>query len=227
MSELDGVLVRSRRMIEEALADARTELDAMRARQAELEEQIARAEAALGEATGQPRGAAAMTLHDALAEVLRTNGNDWMTVRELVAAVTEQGLYRKRDGGPVDVNQVHARTGNYSAVFEKNGGNIRLREESPMLAGHPQSVMVFRDDDAGFFSWLEQFPEGYFLNSERNPRPLYLVLHRPSCSHFKGSPELHWTKDYVKLCSLSREDLEEWASGTVGGEPTLCGSCFG
>jgi hypothetical protein len=42
-------------------------------------------------------------------------------VRQLADAVNERGLYRKRDGSPVEVNQVHARTSNYEALFEKNG----------------------------------------------------------------------------------------------------------
>ena len=40
-------------------------------------------------------------------------------------------------------------------------------------------------------------------------------------------PGVRWTKDYIKICSRSRDDLQEWASGTVGGEATLCSTCFG
>src|SRR5216684_6901524 len=59
-------------------------------------------------------------------------------------------------------------------AFEKDGAFIRSQEESPMLATHPQSVTHFRDDDRGFFGWLEHNPDGYFINSERNPnRPTW------------------------------------------------------
>jgi hypothetical protein len=75
--------------------------------------------------------------------------------------------------------------------------------------------------------WLEGHPDGYFVNTERNLKPNYLVLHRPDFPHFKGSESLHWTKDYVKICSTDRAELEEWAANTVGGEVTLCRSCFG
>ena len=141
--------------------------------------------------------------------------------------MTDRGLYHKKDGSPVEINQVHARTNNYHDLFEKDGPLIRLREESPMLTDHPDSLSIFRDDDEGFSTWLDEHPDGYFINSERNPKPTYLVLHRPSCRHFTRNSSLHWTRDYIKICSPGRRDLEEWVSGTVGGDVTLCSACFG
>ena len=96
-----------------------------------------------------------------------------------------------------------------------------------MLSNTPQGFMIFRDDEDAFFEWLEEHPDGYFVNTERNPKPNYLVLHKPECPHFTGTKWLHWTKDYVKVCSTHRSELEEWAINTVGGEVTLCRSCFG
>ena len=212
-------------MIRSALTDARAELAALDDRRAELLALISQGEAALGEAH-PPAGTTATTLHEALAQILRENGNVPMTARALADAVTDRGLYRKRDGGPVEVNQIHARTNNYHDLFEKDGSLIRLREESPMLTNPPPSLTLFRDDDEGFCAWLDEHPDGYFINSERSPKPTYLVLHRPSCRHFTRNPSLHWTREYIKFCSLSRHDLDEWATGTVGGEATLCGACF-
>lgn len=91
----------------------------------------------------------------------------------------------------------------------------------------PGGITQFQDDDRGFLAWLERYPDGYFINSERNPKPRYLVLHRPNCSHFTRNPALHWTKDYVKFCSRDRGNLEAWAIDTVGGEVTLCPTCLG
>jgi hypothetical protein len=213
-------------MITEALVEARNELSSLLERQVELEKQIAEAEAALGDGRTPP-GDERLTLHEALAQVLRANGNTWMTARELADWVNDRRLYRKRDGSPVEVNQVHARANNYSDMFEKDGSNIRLREESQMLATTPRGVTVFQDDDDAFFDWLADNPNGYFLNTERNPKPTYLVLHQPQCPHFKGGEQLHWTKGYVKVCSAERAELEAWAQATVGGEVTLCRSCFG
>ena len=212
-------------MIHEALSDARSELAALQARQAELETLIAQAETALGESASA--GDESMTLHDAIALVLRENDNNWMTVRELADAVNARGLYRRRDGSRVEANQVHARTNNYGAIFEKEGGNVRLREESPMLTTLPETITVFQDDDEGFFDWLDANPDGYFVNTERNPKPTYLVLHASPCPHIDRKPSLNWTKDYVKICSLSRADLEGWAADAVRGEVTLCRNCFG
>jgi hypothetical protein len=214
-------------MIREALADARNELAALRSREAELEEQIAQAEIALGKAPSSPAEGETMTLHEALALVLRESDNKGLTARDLADAVNRRGLYRKRDGSPVEANQIQARATNYATVFVKNGPIIRLREESPMLTNTPPDFTTYRDDDDAFFDWLESNPEGFFVNTERDPKPSYLVLHRPQCPHFKGGESLHWTKDYVKVCSADRLELEEWASKTVGGEITLCRSCFG
>lgn len=226
MTELANALEKSRLMIESALADARAELTALDARRAALEALITQGEAAVGGARPQV-AAKAMTLHEALVLILRENDNEPMTVRQLTDTVNDRGLYRKRDGSPVEVNQVHARTSNYDGLFEKDGAVIRLREESSMVTAHADSMTHFRDDDAGFFDWLAERPDGYFVNTERNPKASYLVLHRSSCPHFKGGSAVHWTKDYVKFCSRDRGELEEWAARTVGGEVTLCRSCFG
>jgi hypothetical protein len=224
MAKLQQALERSRQMIAEALAEARAELQALRAREAVLEAEIAQAEAVLGEPSTDAKG---LTLHEALAVVLEEAGEDGLTARELAASVTERGLYRKRDGGPVEANQIHARANNYPDVFEKDGPRIRLRKESLMLSALPSGIALFRDDDEGFFGWLGSTPDGFFINTERMPNPNYLVLHRPQCPHFKGGDSLHWTKDYIKLCGTDRESLERWSTETVGGDITLCGSCFG
>jgi hypothetical protein len=167
-----------------------------------------------------------MTLHKAIAHVLRANENRWMTARELADAVTTQGLYRKRDGSRLEANQVHARTNNYADLFEKEGANIRLREKSRLLSELPVGLTSFTDDDSGFFDWLGNNPEGWFINTEREPNPNYLVLHRTNgCGHFKGHSG-DWTRLNTKICSLNRDDLEKWAKETVGGEVTLCGDCF-
>jgi hypothetical protein len=212
-------------MIGSALEDARVELAALEDRRSELLALISRGEAALGQAS--PDSGTTMTLHEALVKILTENGNVPMTARALADAVSDRGLYRKRDGSLVEINQIHARTNNYHDLFEKDGSLIRLRKESPMLTTHPPSVTVFRDDDDGFGTWLDEHPDGYFINSERSPKPNYLVLHRPDCRHFTRNPSLHWTRDYIKVCSSVRRDLEEWATGTVGGEVTLCSACFG
>src|SRR5207249_200970 len=72
-----------------------------------------------------------LTLHEALQVVLEEQGNRWMTVRELADEVNARHLYVKRDGSPVDPSQIHARTKNYTAIFEKDGPQVRLRDPDP------------------------------------------------------------------------------------------------
>ena len=226
MSELEQALQRSREMIKAGLGAAETELAALDARRAELMTLIAQAKAALGAPPPPAAAPTAMTLHEALVLILEENGNQPMTVRQLADAVNERGLYRKRDGSSVEVNQVHARTSNYEALFEKNGPMIRLREESPVISTRPPGIELFKDDDDGFYEWMQHNPGGYFLNTERTPKPTYLVLHRSGCSHFDGSPDANWTKTYIKFCSRDRGQLEQWAATTISDDMTLCRSCF-
>jgi hypothetical protein len=212
-------------MIQDALAEARSELAALETRRVELESLIARAEAALGGKDQASTSTEDLTLHQALALVLREAKRP-MTPRELADVVNSRGLYRTREGSPVEVNQIHARINNYPDLFEKAGSTVNLKE-SPMLSTLAPSISLYRDDDDGFFAWQSANPAGLFINTYRNPSPSYLVLHKSGCPHFKGSPELQWTVDYVKLCSGNRSDLEQWARQTVGGDTTLCGTCFG
>jgi hypothetical protein len=235
MNALDDALERSREMIEEALVEARAELETVEVRRRELLDQIAHAEAILGDGPPSPpreRQSAApeggqLTLHEAIARVLEDAGNEWMTARELVDAVNRRALYRKRDGSPVEVNQVHARTNNYTNLFEKDGPKIRLKEGVRVVATQTPNVVMFKDDDDGFFEWQVANPEGQFINTERKPNPNYLVLHNSGCPHFKGADSLQWTKDYVKVASTDNQALERWAHDTVGGQVTLCRTCFG
>jgi hypothetical protein len=212
----------SQAAIEDGLAEAREELEGLRAREAELEALIARGEAALGTAPGPGEAEGRMTLHEGLEHVLRENDNRWMTVQELADEVNRRALYRKKDGSPVEPNQVHARTKNYDALFEKEGPRVRLR-----VAVGEWNVVIFRDDDDGFHGWIDEHDGSFFINAERNPKPNYLVLHiAGGCGHFDRSPSVHWTKDYIKICSDQRGELEGWAGQRVGGEVTLCGDCF-
>lgn len=232
MLDLKSAIEQATPTIEKALADAQDELAGLRRREGELLGLIQRAEAMLGNArvTATPNPVQQLTLHEALVRILRENGNDWLTVHELAQAVTERGLYRKRDGSPVEANQVHGRTNNYKAVFEKDGARVRLREGTSVLNTLPEQIKLFQDDDEGFFGWVDEHPDGFFLNAERNPGPRYLVLHRPTCPHFKGDrTHMHWTKDYIKLCAEDSTVLAGWTKEAFGesAEPTLCSSCFG
>jgi hypothetical protein len=228
VSDLSDAIERSRQAVEPALLRARSELQTLERRRNELLREIEQAEAIVGGSQieqSQKRGE--LTLHAALLRVLEERGNEPMTARELADEVTRRGLYRKRDGSAVEVNQIHARVANYQDLFEKNGSAIRLREGASVVTTQTGDIVMFKDDDEGFFDWQDNHEDGFFINTERKPNPNYLVLHLTRCPHFKGGESLHWTKDYVKVCSGDRAALAEWARDAVGGEPTLCGTCFG
>ena len=96
-----------------------------------------------------------------------------------------------------------------------------------MTVLHPTpSIIQFIDDDSAYLKWLEENPEGFVVNSERNPKPGYLKLHRADCS-FVSSPRIaNWTTtDYIKTCSRDLDALKQWAVGTTGGMLDPCGSC--
>ncbi len=71
-----------------------------------------------------------MTLHDAIAEVLRRNGNRPMHAEDIAAEVHRLGLYRKKDGSAAEPKQVTARMtkDRYRHLFEPMSGSFyRLR----------------------------------------------------------------------------------------------------
>jgi hypothetical protein len=127
--DLKSILEGARPQLESGIAVAEAELQALEARRLELLALIGQARAALGERGVAGAGGERLTLHEALALVLRESGNDWMTVRELTEQVNARNLYQRRDGSPVEANQVHARTKNYPQVFDKSGSRVRLHDD--------------------------------------------------------------------------------------------------
>lgn len=71
----------------------------------------------------------AMTLHEAMIEVLRPT--DWLSIAEVADAIAVRGLYSKRDGTAAVADQIRLRAtqsgGQYADRFEVDGGRIRLR----------------------------------------------------------------------------------------------------
>jgi HB1, ASXL, restriction endonuclease HTH domain len=136
VESLERALNANRGEVERELAKAEEELVLLRARQRRLEDTIRRARLFLGiepvigsiyAGDADPQDPV-LPLHEALARVLRTQGNRVMTARELADEVNRTGLYRKGDGSPVDIGQIHARVHNYDRLFVRAGGGIRLRE---------------------------------------------------------------------------------------------------
>jgi hypothetical protein len=88
-------------------------------------------------------------------------------------------------------------------------------------------MQCFRDQDQEYLGWKRDNPRGFIVNCERNPGPSYLLLHRVSCPMLANlsSKAKHWTKDYIKVCSLDRAELERWARDTIRGKLKPCQFC--
>lgn len=144
MDSLEQALTANRVEVERALAKAEVELDELRTRQRRLEDSIRRARLVLGidpmivaaVAGGDGLHEGHLPLHEALARILRSQGNRVMSARELADEVNRTGSYRKRDGSPLDMGQIHARVHNYDRLFVRAGGGIQLRDtDAPAVDG--------------------------------------------------------------------------------------------
>lgn len=73
-----------------------------------------------------------MKLHEAIQEVIRSNGKA-MTFTEIAKQVNDRKLYSRKDGLPVPASQISARVKNYPQLFVVNAGSnpktISLRND--------------------------------------------------------------------------------------------------
>jgi len=122
-SRLERALHASHHEIRQGVEEARAEQARLASEIARLDELIARGEDLLGE---EPSPESPTTLHRALDIVLTEQGNRWMAAQELADEVNRRGLYRMKDGRPVETGQIHARVRNYEQLFEREQGRYRL-----------------------------------------------------------------------------------------------------
>ncbi len=122
IDELRGDLDQARH----ALQRARVEVDRLERQVAALEGLI---ELAHDQATTDPRPQG-LTLHEAMVMVLKDAPGGMMRAGDLAAEINRRGLYRMRDGRPVEAQQIHARAGQYPHVFEKRGTFFTLTGRS-------------------------------------------------------------------------------------------------
>lgn len=71
-----------------------------------------------------------LTLHGAMATILRADSLHMLRAGDLAGEINRRGLYRMRDGRPVEAQQIHARVGHYGHLFEKEGTFIKLKDEA-------------------------------------------------------------------------------------------------
>ena len=67
-----------------------------------------------------------LTLHEAMRAVLTDASLGMLRAGDLAAEINRRGLYRMRDGRPVEAQQIHARVGHYSHLFTREGTFIKL-----------------------------------------------------------------------------------------------------
>ncbi len=109
--------------LESALARARQELQACKARCGELEALIGRGEAAVG----RPSALQVSSLREAIEVVLE--GRAAMRAPEIAAEINERGIYHRPNSAPVDPGQVHNRVHHHPDLFERTNQGIRLRRK--------------------------------------------------------------------------------------------------
>jgi len=81
---------------------------------------------------GLPRGKSdpdewCLTLHVAMRRVLEDAPKHMMRAADIATAIQRHGLYRMRDGRPVEAQQIHARVGHYPEDFGREGTFIKLK----------------------------------------------------------------------------------------------------
>lgn len=113
--------------IEQDLAAARRIRDQATNDLAEAERRVLSFEFLLSLADDRPapRGGR-MSLHDAMRTVLSSAPKRRMTAGDLAREINRRGLYKMRDGRPVEPQQIHARVGNYPELFDRNDRGIGL-----------------------------------------------------------------------------------------------------
>lgn len=121
VDEISGDLDRARHRLRQARQEV-----------VELETRVVSLEGLLALTTDgdPPDVTATMTLHEAMIEVLRASDEQMMRAADLAIEIDRRGLYRMRDGRPVEAQQIHARVGNYPHLFSKVGTFITLAEEA-------------------------------------------------------------------------------------------------
>ncbi len=73
-------------------------------------------------------------------------------------------------------------------------------------------MQLFVDADEAYLAWTRWHPEGYVLNVGRTPRPsTAIVLHLAVCELISERGQRYTTGEYIKVCSLDRQELLEWA----------------
>jgi hypothetical protein len=96
-----------------------------------------------------------------------------------------------------------------------------------VVEGGAVDVREFRDDDAGYRTWLGMQPDGYVLNVLRSYSRTGARIHHAGCWTINAEKVVGkvWTEQYVKVCAEDLTDLRAWAADQVGKPVPPCGTC--
>jgi hypothetical protein len=88
-------------------------------------------------------------------------------------------------------------------------------------------VQEFRDDDAGYRTWIGMHSDGYVLNVLRSYSPTGARIHHAGCWTIDARKVVGtvWTEQYVKVCAEDLTDLRVWAANQVGEPISPCSTC--
>lgn len=129
VEKVSTVVAAHRSELEADLINARELRDHVGAALADAERQVATLEGLLALALALPPAAAAserLTLHAAMRQVLENAPGGMLRAADLAKEIERRGLYRMRDGRPVEAQQIHARVGHYPDDFGRDGTFIKL-----------------------------------------------------------------------------------------------------
>jgi len=113
-------------------------------------------------------------------------------------------------------------TGNMADILPP--AKIEILETTNMK----DDVQIYIDDNEGYLCWLEENAMGFIVNSYRHPTPDYLILHKATCGTIRHATrgEGNWTNTgFIKICSLDKTKLSEWAESQVRGDLKPCQIC--
>lgn len=82
-------------------------------------------------------------------------------------------------------------------------------------------------DDAAYLEWLDAHPDGYVLNTGRGG-VRYTRLHAARCHTIReltGAGTTFTGDQWIKFCSTSADELDQWSLQHKGEAGQRCGTC--
>ena len=131
LDEVQRVVSANAEEIRQDLDQAMDALRRSRAATQVLENEVAGLEQLLAYSSPVPSAESrGRTLHDAMEIVIRESPVGMLRAGDIAFEINRRGLYRMRDGRPVEAQQIHARVGNYDHLFAREGTFIKMAKQN-------------------------------------------------------------------------------------------------